>query len=307
MNKNFIILIISCILVNITWGQELQVKVTVNASRINSTVDKKVFVTLQNQLNNFLNNRKWTSDNFKSNEKINCSFLLNIESIVETNVYKGSLIVQAGRPVYGSSYQSALLNFQDADIAFKYIEYQPIEFNNNRVQGSDPLIGNLSATFAYYAYTILGLDYDSFSPKGGDIYFQKAQNIVNNAPESSTISGWKLFDGLRNRYWLNENLVNNKYNIIHDIFYSYYRSGLDMMSTKDTEARKSLLKSITQLQTFNQENVNTAIVQFFMQSKTNELIGIFKNNTSPEDKTKAIDLLTKLDITNAQRFKDEIK
>jgi len=307
MNKNFIILIISCILVNITWGQELQVKVTVNASRINSTVDKKVFVTLQNQLNNFLNNRKWTSDNFKSNEKINCSFLLNIESIVETNVYKGSLIVQAGRPVYGSSYQSALLNFQDADIAFKYIEYQPIEFNNNRVQGSDPLIGNLSATFAYYAYTILGLDYDSFSPKGGDIYFQKAQNIVNNAPESSTISGWKLFDGLRNRYWLNENLVNNKYNIIHDIFYYYYRSGLDMMSTKDTEARKSLLKSITQLQTFNQENVNTAIVQFFMQSKTNELIGIFKNNTSPEDKTKAIDLLTKLDITNAQRFKDEIK
>ncbi|MFP5040937.1 DUF4835 family protein [Parasediminibacterium sp. JCM 36343] len=306
MSKKIAISILSSLFCVLLHAQELQVKVTVNASRINSTVDKKVFVTLQNQLNNFMNNRKWTGDDFKQNEKISCSFLLNVESIVETNVYKGSLIIQAGRPVHSSSYQSALINLQDPDISFKYVEYQPIDFNESRVQGSDPMIGNLSAVFAYYAYTILGLDYDSYSPKGGDKYYQKALNIVNNAPESSNINGWKLFDGLRNRYWLNENLVNTKYSIVHDVFYSYYRSGLDKLYASDAEARKNILQSITQLQAFNNENANTAIVQFFMQSKTNELIGVFKK-AAPDDKAKAVDILAKLDITNAQRYKDETK
>ena len=300
------LLIIALLFISSAYGQELQGKVTVNASKINSTVDKKVFVTLQNQLNNFLNNHRWTNDVFKANEKISCSFLLNIETIVETNVYKGSLIIQAARPIYGSSYQSPLINYQDADISFKYVEFQPIEFNENNVQGIDPLIGNLSAIFAYYAYTILGLDYDSFSPKGGDPMFQKALNIINNAPESSNITGWKLFDGLRNRYWFNENLVNNKFNSIHDVFYSYYRSGMDSLYIKDVIARKNVLKSMNKLQSFNQENSGTAILQFFMQSKTKELIGVFKNLT-PDDKTKAVAILSSLDVTNAPRYKDEIK
>ena len=287
-------------------AQEFQAKVTVNASRINSTVDKKVFATLQNQLSNFINNRKWTTDQFKPNEKIECSFLINLESITEPNVYKASLIVQAARPVFNSTYQAALINFQDADMLFKYIEFQPVEFNDSRVQGNDALTGNLTAILAYYCYTILGIDYDAFAPKNGDKFYQKAQNIVNNAPEASGINGWKLFDGLRNRYWLNENLVNNRYNIIHDVIYSYYRSGLDKMYDNETEARSNMLQSLTQLQAFNQENANTMFVQFFMQNKTTELIGIFKNGTAV-DKLRAIDLLSKLDITNNQRYKDELK
>ncbi len=287
-------------------AQELLVRVTVNATQINSSVDKKIFTTLQNQLNNFLNSRKWTGDNFKQNERINCSFLLTLESVVEQNVYKGSLTIQAARPVYGSTYQSPIVNYKDPDITFKYIEYQPIDFNENQVQGIDPLIGNLSATFAFYAYTILGLDYDSYSPKGGDPYFQKALKIVNNAPESGSISGWKLFDGIRNRYWLNENLVNNKYNIIHDVFYAYYRNGMDSLAVSDLKARDNILKTMTKLLAFNQENSNTAIVQFFMQSKTIELIGVFKN-ASLESKPKAVEVLSALDIASAQRFKDEIK
>ena len=287
-------------------AQEFQAKVTVNASRINSTVDKKVFATLQNQLSNFINNRKWTTDQFKPNEKIECSFLINLESITEPNVYKASLIVQAARPVFNSTYQAALINFQDADMLFKYIEFQPVEFNDSRVQGNDALTGNLTAILAYYCYTILGIDYDAFTPKNGDKFYQKAQNIVNNAPEASGINGWKLFDGLRNRYWLNENLVNNRYNIIHDVIYSYYRSGLDKMYDNETEARSNMLQSLTQLQAFNQENANTMFVQFFMQNKTTELIGIFKNGTAV-DKLRAIDLLSKLDITNNQRYKDELK
>ncbi len=306
MFKKIVVIVVTIFLAFPAISQEFQVKVTVNATRINSTIDRKVFTTLQNQLNNFINNRKWTTDQFKPNERIECSFLVNLESVAETNVYKGSVIIQAARPVFNSSYQAALLNFQDADLTFKYVEFQPIEFNDSRVQGNDPLIGNLTATLAFYCYTILGLNYDSFSPKSGDKYYQKAQNIVNNAPEASGINGWKLFDGLRNRYWLNENMVNNRYNIIHDVIYSYYRSGLDKMYDNETEARTNILQSFNQLQAFNQENSNTMFVQVFMQNKITELIGLFKK-ANASDKAKAIDVFSKLDVSNNQRYKDELR
>jgi hypothetical protein len=286
--------------------QELQARVTVNASRVPTTVDKKVFTTLQNQLTNFLNNRKWTSDVYQPQEKIECSFLLNIERVVETNVYKAAMTIQAARPVYNSSYNTALINFQDADVTFRYIEYQPIEFNENRIQGTDPLAGNLTATFAYYVYTILGLDYSSFGPKGGDPFFQKAQNIVNNAPEGREISGWKPFDGLRNRYWLNENLMNSRYNLVHDVIYNYYRQGMDNMYSNEANAREQILQALTQLQAVNQENPNSMVVQFFMQGKSQELIKIFKKAPG-QDKVLAVELLQKLDVPNAASYKQEIK
>jgi hypothetical protein len=290
----------------VSYGQELQARVTVNASRVPTTVDKKIFTTLQSQLTNFLNNRKWTPDVFQANEKIECSFLINIERIVETNVYKAAMTIQAARPVHNSTYNAALINFQDADITFRYVEYQPIEFNENRIQGSDPLAGNLTATLAYYVYTILGLDYNSFGPKGGDVFFQKAQNIVNNAPEARDISGWKAFDGLRNRYWLNENIMNSRYNLVHDVIYTYYRQGLDNMYGNETGAREQILQALTQLQTVNQENPNTMIVQFFMQGKSQELIRIFKKSPAQE-KVRALELLQKLDVPNAGNYKQELK
>lgn len=287
-------------------AQELQAKVTVNASRINTTVDKKIFNTLQTQLTNFLNSRKFTNDQFKENEKIQCSFLLNLQSIVEPNVYQATLIIQAARPVFNSSYQTALVNFQDQDFTFKYIEFQSVDFNDNRVQGTDALSANLTAVFAYYAYMILGLDYDSFSPKGGYAIYQKAQNIVNNAPEGSHINGWRAFDGLRNRYWLNENLLSSRNNIIHDVIYSYYRAGLDKMYDSEEEAQSNILQALTQLQAFNRETPNSMFVDFFMQTKLIELIGVFKKASS-ENKTKAVELLSALDVSNATRYKDELR
>ena len=287
-------------------AQELQAKVSVIATRVPNTVDKKIFTTLQTQLNNFLNNRKWTKDVFQTQEKIECNFLLNIDRQVETNIYKATLTIQAARPVYSSAYQTPLINYQDADVTFRYVEYQPVEFNENRVQGTDALAGNLTATFAYYVYTILGLDYDSFSPKAGDPNFQKAQNIVNNAPEGRDITGWKAFDGLRNRYWLSENVMNTRYNIIHDVIYTYYRQGLDKMYEKDDEGRDQILSALTQLQTLNQDNPNLMFVQFFMQGKSQELIRMFKKG-NPLQKTRAVELLQKLDVANSANYKQEIK
>jgi len=287
-------------------SQELLAKVTVIASRVNTTVDKRIFITLQTQLNNLMNTRKWTNDVFQQNEKIECSFILNIESIVEPNVYKATLTVQAARPVYNSSYQCALVNFLDAEVTFKYQEFQPVEFNESRIQGNDPVAANLTAIFAYYAYMIIGLDYDSFSPKGGEAFFRKAQNIINNAPEGKGLSGWRVFDGLRNRYWLNENLINNRYNIVHDVIYSYYRAGMDKWYDNEEEARKNVMQSLIQLQAFNKENANTMILQFFMQGKMQELIALFKKGT-PEERSRAIQILSELDVINGPAYKQQLK
>src|SRR5664279_3173101 len=159
-------------------AQELRARVSVLSSRVANNVDKKTFQTLQTALDNFINTRKWTSDNFAPQEKIDCSFLLNLQSTGDANVYKASLTIQSARPVFNSSYVCPLINFQDNDIIFKYAEFQQLEFNDNRVSGTDALASNLTAVIAYYIDIILGMDYDSFSPRGGDPYFQKAQNIV---------------------------------------------------------------------------------------------------------------------------------
>ncbi|MEO6188172.1 MAG: DUF4835 family protein, partial [Ginsengibacter sp.] len=158
------------------YSQELKARVSVLANRVSSNVDKKAFQTLQTSLNDFVNNRKWSTDQFSQKEKIDCSFLLNLESAGEANIYKGSLTIQSARPVFNSSYSSPMINFQDNDVSFKYADFQQLEFNENRVSGTDALVSNLPAIFAYYINIVLGMDYDSFSPRGGNPYFQKAQN-----------------------------------------------------------------------------------------------------------------------------------
>jgi len=304
--KRWIFLLVFGLVIKTATAQELQAKVTVNAQRVYNTVDKKIFSTLQNQLTNLLNNRKWTGDAFQVNEKIECNFLLNIDKVVETNVYQASITIQAARPVYNSTYQTALINYIDNDVTFRYVEFQPIEFNENRVQGTDPLASNLTAVVAYYVNMILALDYDSFSPKGGDVYFQKALNIVNNAPENRSITGWKAFDGLRNRYWLAENLMNTRYNVVHDVMYTYYRQGLDNMYDNEGDARRSILNALRQLKNFNEQNQNTMIMQFFMQGKSLELIRIFKKSP-PVERQEAATILAAIDVSNAGKYKDELK
>ncbi len=265
-----------------------------------------MFQTLQTALHNFLNNRKWTGEAFQPNEKINCNFLLNINQASDGNVYKASLTIQAARPVYNTSYETPLVNFLDDAVTFKYVEYQPIEFNESRVSGSDALASNLSATLAFYVYIILGLDFDSFTLRGGDPFFQKAQNIVNNSPEGRDVSGWRAFDGLRNRYWLMENLTNNRYALIHDAFYSYYRLGLDFMYENEAAARTAIMNTISLLNTVNNDIPNSMVIPFFFQGKANEIVRVFKK-APPAEKKQAQEMLVRLDITNANLYKQELR
>ncbi|MBL7735782.1 MAG: DUF4835 family protein, partial [Chitinophagaceae bacterium] len=282
-----------------------QARISINSSAISSQVDKKIFQTLQTAIQNLLNNRKWTNDTYQQQEKISCNFLLIITE-ANNNVFKGSLTVQAARPVFNASYNTPLINFRDEAVAFRYAEFQPIEFNENRVSGSEGLSSNLSAIFAYYVYLILGLDYDSFSLRGGDPYFQKAQYIVNNAPDGRDIIGWKAFDGQRNRYWLAENLVNNRYALVHDAIYNYYRLGMDFMYENESEARAATLNAISQLTTLNNDMPNSMVIPFFFQGKAMEVVRIFKK-APPEERQKAREMLSRLDISNANTYKQELK
>lgn len=307
MRKKFFFLLIIVISYCIKMqAQEFQANISIRANRVPSTVDHKIFQTLQTALNNFINNRKWTNETFQQNEKITCNFLIDISSALDNNEFQASLTVQAARPIYNSSYTSPLINMIDDNLVFRYVEYQSIDFSESRVQGSEPFAANLPAVLVYYLYTILGLNFDSFSLRGGDTYFQKAQNIVTNAPEGSNILGWQAFDGTRNRYWLMENLTNTKYALVHDAFYNYYRLGLDQMYDKEQEGRNGILNALNQLNNVNTENPNTMILQFFFQGKANELSKAFKKAT-PDDRNHAFDLLSKMDIGNISLYKQDLQ
>jgi len=304
--KNSILVLMFGFLSAIAEGQELNARVSVVASQVSSSIDKKVFVTLQTALNNFLNKRKWTNDAYGIQEKISCNFLLNVQASTEANVYKASLTVQAARPIFNSTYQAALMNYQDNDIVFRYVEFQPIEFNENRMQGTEPLASNLSVVFAYYVQIILGLDNDSFSPRGGDANFQKANIIVNSAPEDRSILGWKAFDGQRNRYWLAENLQNSRYALAHDALYSYYRLALDKFYEDEVAGRQGLLNTLNALYTLYIDNQNIMFFPFFFQGKSEEIIKMIKK-ADVGDRSRAVEILQRIDVTNASKYIQELK
>jgi Domain of unknown function (DUF4835) len=304
MYKRLLFLLLACALLQQSNAQELQARLSIITSKVSTTVDRKIFQTLQTGLTNFLNNRKWSNDVFQPAEKIQCSFLLTIEEAQAGNIYKGKLTVQAARPVYNTTYDSPILNFIDDDVTFKYVEFQPIEFNENRIQGNDPLVANLTAVLAYYANIIVGLDYASFNLRGGDPFFQKAWNIVNNAPESGNqIDGWKSFESLRNRYWLAENLNNSRFAMLHDAVYSYYRSGMDIFYENEEAGRSGILNALNFLSNLSRDNPNSMILQVFFQGKSNELVKVF-SKAGPDVKTRAREVLTKLDLTNATAYKE---
>src|SRR5215213_3319116 len=281
-----LIFIVAIVLGQAVSSQELQAKFSIVSSKVSSGVDKKIFQTLQTAVNNFLNNRKWTNDNYQPQEKIKCSFLFTIDEYAGNNIFKGTLTVQAARPIYNTSYESPIINIQDPSVQFRYVEFQSLDFNENRIQGSDPLASNLTAIFAYYVNIILGMDYDSFSPRGGDPYFQKALYVVNNAPEGGDIIGWKTFEGLRNRHKLIQGFTDSRFNLIHDAIYAYYRGGFDKFYENETDGRNSVLNALNYLNTVNTENPGSMVIQFFFQGKSNELVKLF-SRAQTDTKTRA--------------------
>ena len=291
---------------SILQAQELSATVTIQSSKVDNQVDPKTFIQLQSQLKDFINQRKWSQDAFGNEEKIECSFYITIESVVSPGVYNAKLSIVSSRPVFNANYTTPVLNMQDPNFTFKYQLSQPIEFNENKVQGTDPLEANLTAILAYYINVILGLDYDSFTPKGGAPYFNKALNIVYNAPEGSGISGWKSFDGQRNRFILIDNLTKPGMEKIHEAIYTYYREGLDQMSEKFEEGSGAVLNALITMQEVQEGNTNTMIVPILMQGKYTEIVGIF-GGANKSIKKQLLNTLSTIDLTNFNKYKEKLE
>ncbi|MGN6509867.1 MAG: DUF4835 family protein [Chitinophaga sp.] len=283
-------------------AQELRANVSVQPSpQLGNSTDRRVFNTLQTAMAEFINNRRWSDDAYAPGERIECNFLLTVSEALGNNTFRASLTVQAARPVYNSAYNTSILNIQDPNVVFQYVEFQPLEFNEQRIGGTNPLQSNLTAILAFYNYIIIGLDADSFAPRGGDIFFKKALNIVNNAPDGKDISGWKAFEGNRNRYWIQDNLLNTKFSAFHDVMYQYHRLGLDMMYEDVNKGRAAIMNCLNMLTGINADQPNSMIVQQFFLAKSDELLKVF-SKAPPQEKVRAGQLLASLDVPNANKY-----
>jgi hypothetical protein len=301
LNKIFLSLLLAVGVTAVFAQGELNATVRVSTPQLQKN-DRKVFDQLETSLRDFLNNTKWTQDGFEQEERIKCNFILTISTEEDGNNFRAELAVQATRPVYGSGYETPLISHLDKDVVFNYEQNQPIEF---LVDATDNQ--NIAALFAYYAYVILGLDYDSFSLYGGESYLLTAQQIVTNIQNSSTNNspGWRPADGgkNRNRYWIMENLLNPRVKPYRAAMYTYHRKGLDTFSTDMDAAKAVILTALEEIDKVNTAYFNSMIVQMFANAKRDELIEMFKIAGKPQ-KDRVSQIMIKMDPANSQKYRE---
>ncbi|HWY11816.1 MAG TPA: DUF4835 family protein [Bacteroidia bacterium] len=294
MIKRIIIVIVSVFLTKISFGQELNCQVSINTQQIQGSVQKQIFDQMKTVVMEFMNNRKWTNDIYIAQERIDCVFLITVSQSLGSDEYLATLQITSERPTYKASYNSPLFNYDDQNFQFKYNQFTQLEFNDNNFQN------NLTSVLAYYAYVILALDYDSFSPLGGTPYWTKAQAVVQNAQTASE-KGWKSSEGNKNRYWLIENQLQPVFAGIRNCLYKYQREGLDIMWEKASEGRANILKALELLVPVYQNRPASFNMQLFFNAKQTEIVKIFSQGT-PEEKGKAVELLMKVDPANTNRY-----
>ena len=267
-------------------AQELNVKVVINADQV-QTSDRAVFSDMERAIANFLNTRKWTNDTYKNHERINCSIFLNISKMPSIGNFQASAQITSGRPVFNTNYESVVLNFADRDWEFEYIESQPLEYNDNSY------LGNLTSMLAFYAYIIIGMDYDSFSELGGTPYFQKALMVVNNA-QSSGRAGWQALSSSRNRYSLIESINNPQMLEMRKNTYKFHRLALDNFDKNPDQSRTvvlDVLKEVKKAWTINPTSIS--VITFF-DSKSTEIVNILSSGNLGV-RREAYDILTSID------------
>jgi hypothetical protein len=274
-------------------AQEILCNIQVNSQQIQGT-DKRVFETMSTALNEFINNRRWTNYEFKTNERIECTMVLNIRERPSTDIFKASLNVIASRPIYGSSYNSIILNYIDQKFDFEYVEFQALDYQENQ------FTSNLTSVIAYYIYLILGLDFDTFSQFGGAPYYAKAEEIVNTAQDGA-YPGWNSFEDDRNRYWLLENYLNQTYTNLHTFLYEYHFKGMDVMTEKTDQGRAAVAESLKLLQELYEIKPGLFAMQLLVDAKKDEIVNIFKGG-NPAEKTEVIDIMKKIDPANSSTY-----
>lgn len=277
-------------------AQELLANVIINHQQVQSS-DDYIYDNMRKSIIEFINNRKWTGDKYKIEEKIECSFFVTIQER-NGNSFTGTLQVQSGRPIYGTNYKSTQFIVNDNDFDFNYVDQQPLDFNPNE------FTSNLTSVFAYYAYLILGFDYDTFSREGGAKYFSKAFDITTLSQNGGT--GWASKDGSQNRYWLIENINNAAFKSFRDCLYKYHREGLDVMHNNKKQGEYSIYKALLALEAVHKRQPSSYLLQVFFNAKSDEVVNVFKN-ASDQQKQKLVPILIKIDPGNTKKYNKIIK
>jgi hypothetical protein len=279
------------------WGtmiqaQELQCAVNVSAPTVGS--DRQVFDQMQDAITKYMNLRKWTDLKYEPQERIRCTIQFLISDRPSIDEFKGTVQVQVIRPVFKSTYESKIVEIQDKDIFFKFVPFNPLEFNDNAY------IDELTSILNYYAYMIIGFDQETFELAGGSTYFQKAQQIVNLSANQGG-PGWRNMESQRNRYWLVNEMLDNSLRQIHNVFYTYHRQGLDQMEKNLSLGRTSVLNAIKELQKINQRFPAKYVVRVFLTAKSAEIIEIFRN-ADMRDKAVLVPIMEEIDPANASDY-----
>ncbi|MCK5068155.1 MAG: DUF4835 family protein [Bacteroidales bacterium] len=297
MRKIVVLLLILTISIKL-YSQEFRCNVQVVSQQIQGT-NKQVFQTLQNAIYEFMNNRVWTDHVYTMEERIECNMMFNITEQMSADEFKGTLTIQATRPVFNTNYNTATLNFVDNDIRFRYVEFAPLEFDLNSH------LSNLTSILSFYAYFVLGLDYDSFSLLGGSTYFNNAERIVLNA-QNAAESGWKPMDDIahKNRYWLVKDMIDTDYEPVRAFNYRYHRLGLDVMDEKITEGRAEITNSLELLQQVYRKRPDPYmyLLRLVFDAKVDEIVNVY-TESYPEERNRAHDILVEVDKPNANKYK----
>ncbi|WP_297333024.1 DUF4835 family protein [Flavobacterium sp.] len=273
-------------------AQELNCTVTVNSDRI-TDANTQIFRTLETSLNEFMNSTRWTSRNFSRNERIDCSIYINV-SAYDSNSFSATMQVQSSRPVYNSTYQSPILNFNDKDISFRYLENETLQYNPNA------FTSNLIALMAYYANIIIGMDADSFELNSGTPYYQAAQNMVGLA-QGSGYRGWGQQDGNQNRFFLITDLLSNTFSPFREALYDYHRQALDVMSENPKAGKEKALAAINTLAEVNKVRPNAFLTRIFFDAKSDEIVSIFSDGPIVTI-TGLVDTLNKISPLNSSKW-----
>ena len=297
MKKLLLLVLLSLTISSNIIAQELKCNIQINSQKIQGT-NRNIYQTLQTALYEFLNNTSWTNHIYGIDERIECNFVINLNEQSGSDEYNATLQVQARRPVFNSSYYTTTLNFLDNSFDFRYVEFTKLEFSENTH------FSNLTSVLAYYVYIILGIDYDTYSLYGGTEYYLKAEKIMNNA-QSAPERGWKAYEGNRkNRYWIVENILNEKYKPVREVLYRYHRLGLDIMSEKVVEGRAETVECMATLQKVFRDKPDPYLVfmQLFFDAKNDEFVNLF-SESFPSEKARIVNILTEIDNANASKYK----
>ncbi len=292
--RKLVVLFIFMLAFTTTNAQELNALVTVNSDQISGS-NKQVFTTLQTSLSEFINQKKWTNNNFKTQERISCAFTITINKQVNSNRFEASIQVQAARPVYGTSYTTPIININDLDFNFKYDEFQPFNYNETVFES------NLISTIVFYVHVILGVDADTFKLNGGNSYYQKAKNVLLLAQQSGG-SGWADEVGKQNRYALIDNLTSAKLIGFKNVLYTYHRLGMDVFSKDENNAKSTIERAVLQLEELHNVTIGNPIIRFFLDAKADEIATIFSEGPRTSNASKMQNLLQRISPTNNDKW-----